>query len=79
MAQKIIRFWHLIGPFWHVIMGSITMMFLAGLYWGKVSAYDGRLTTLEMSQQTDTIALAKMQQEVHDIHEWVVPKRPGMP
>jgi hypothetical protein len=75
MSNGIIKFWHVVGPFWHICTTVIVMLFLAGIYWGKVEAYDGRITILEVSQKTDSLALATMKQQVADMHEWLSESR----
>lgn len=56
----------------HYFIALFGFIFMTGMYWDKVQAYDGRITMLE----NQIIPLPKIQQRVDDIAEFLgVPRK----
>lgn len=72
--DEVLTFWNRIRPYWHVATFVITMAAIAGTQWSKVNSYDQRIIALEVWRIDTSKDMATMQQEVHDIHEQVVPR-----
>lgn len=68
------RWWEIIKPYFHVISVLILGTFLFTIKYAKVDAYDGRLVSLEEWRMSVADNISSMKQEIHDIHEQVVPK-----
>lgn len=61
------RFWSRYAPYCHLAGWLATMLFIAGMMWGNVSGYEGRITKLELDGQAVKETLAAVRQEVHDL------------
>ena len=79
MAEKkpdpVIELWEKIKPYWHVISFVVTIAVIFAVKWSKVDSYDNRIIALEVWRIEVSRDMATMQQEIHDIHEQVVPRR----
>lgn len=69
------RIWQKYRPYWHVISTSVIILFIASQKYAKVITYDDRLVALEVWRIEVSKDLATMGQEIHDIHDQVVPRR----
>lgn len=67
--------WARLKPYWHIFSFLAAIVFLVSTKWAKVTAYDERLVALEVWRIEVSKDMATMGQEIHDIHEQVVPKR----
>lgn len=80
-SETVNKWWHVIRPWWHLLTFIVIMTFLIATNWSKVSAYEGRISSLEVwkeesskqqAQQGQDIAV--MKQQVGDIHDYLIPK-----
>lgn len=80
-SETVDRWWHFIRPYWHVGSFIVLVTFIVATNWSKVSAYEGRISSLEVwkeessrqqAQQGQDIAV--MKQQVSDIHDYLIPK-----
>lgn len=81
-AEKVDRWWHAIRPYWHILSFIVIVTTVVVTNWTKVSAYDGRITALEVGQATTQAEqnrqgqdIAVMKQQVNDIHDYLIPRR----
>ena len=75
MIQKI---WKQISPFFHVIAFFASIVFTAGIVSANVTGYDDRITALEKDNQQLKIVMARIDQRLTDIAEYLhVPHKGG--
>ena len=76
------KWWHWVRPYWHVLSFFIIITFIAATKWSTVQAYgdvlathEKRISALEVWQASEAGSMSRVEQEVHDIHEQVVPRK----
>lgn len=74
-TDAIERIWQKYRPYWHVISTLVIIIFIVSQKYAKVNSYDDRLVALEVWRIEVSKDLATMGQEIHDIHDQVVPRR----
>lgn len=76
------KWWLWVRPYWHVASFFIIITFIGTMKWSAVEAYSRdiarntqRIENLEQWQFVISQDIATVKQEVHDLHEQLVPKK----
>lgn len=74
-SDIVVRIWEKYRPYWHVISTAVIIICVVSAKWTKVDSYDERIVALEVWRIEVSKDLATMGQEVHDIHDQLIPRR----
>lgn len=79
------KWWLWIRPYWHVLSFIVLITYVGTMKWAVVEGYaekiaknDTRIIALEQWQFNISQDIATTRQEVHDLHEYFVPRKTAM-